>query len=58
MMRVVREDFLEEMSCEEGLKVRREVEGINITGCLGHLKPVYPGLAEPQWLRQQRLISC
>lgn len=53
MRRVAREDFLETVSCEEQLKVRKELEGIHVNGHLSHLKLVYPTIAKPRWLQQQ-----
>lgn len=50
MRRVVKENFLEEVSCEERLKVRREVEGININDNLSHLELDFSVIAKPQWL--------
>lgn len=51
LRRLVTEDFLEEVSCEERLKLRREVEGVSVNGCLSHLKLVHPVIAKPQWLQ-------
>lgn len=51
MRRLVTEDFLEEVSCEERLKLRREVEGVSVNGCLSRLKLVHPVIAKPQWLQ-------
>ena len=42
-------DLLAEVSGQEGLKVKREVEGISVNGCPGHLWLVYPVIAKPQW---------
>lgn len=53
MSRVVREDFLEEMSCEERLKETREVDEINANDGFSHLKLVFPVMAELQWLQQR-----
>lgn len=55
---MVREDFLEEVSCQQELKVRRKVGGIHVNDCLSHLKLGYAVIAKPQWLQQQRLIAC
>jgi len=49
MRKVVREDLLAEVNGQEGLKVKRVVEGFSVNGCLGHLQLVYPVIAKPQW---------
>lgn len=49
---MVKENFLEKVSCEERLKVRREVEGININDSLSHFKLDF-SVAKPKWLQQQ-----